>query len=165
MATAWTIHVCNGTLFLMLAVPRNSSSQVSSGRRQSHAQMVFGFLSQILVSAWRNCPQPRLELTSHISQIQTTYLRPPGLTWRLLASGVPPRRFVAFFVRPYSSSPTSLPRSLYVLVSISLSFTFLLFIYEFFCFDVLSPSHMLITCVFSIPYPVTSLTLHRRYKL
>ena len=29
MATVWTTHVCNGTLFLILVVPRNFASQVS----------------------------------------------------------------------------------------------------------------------------------------
>ena len=39
-----------------------------TGCRQNHGQTVFGFLAEILVFAWRNSPQPRLELpaTSHM---------------------------------------------------------------------------------------------------
>lgn len=49
MATAWTTHVySNRTLFL---IGGTTEFLVSAGRRQSYGQMVFGFLSQILVSA------------------------------------------------------------------------------------------------------------------
>ena len=90
-----------------------------------------------------------LEFNSHLSQMQMTYLRPPGLTWAL-TSGIPdatsPRIFVGFFVHPDSSSP-SLAKSL--LAGIYLSFTFyilfILIICEIFCFHALNPSHVLIT--------------------
>jgi hypothetical protein len=45
--------------------------------------LVAGVHSHILVFTGRNCPQPRLEFTGHISQIlQMTYLRPPSVVFQ-----------------------------------------------------------------------------------
>ena len=62
-----------------------------------------------------NCPQPRLELTSHLSRVQMTYLlRPSGLTWGLASPRRPLRSdfaqslSLAFYLRYVNRKITSL---------------------------------------------------------
>ena len=135
MATAWLPRIMG-----VLVVPWNSSSQVSY--RTSSKSCTDGLLILFIYIGVRLMKLP--------STMFGTY-QPPGLTWEL-AFGTPsalsPWSFVGYFVHPYSSSSASSPKSL-VLASIYLLFTvfilLILFICGFLGFDVLSPSHVLIT--------------------